>query len=157
MDAYAAEVVSLAERLIRSTEVFVIMSFSDKGHLVDAYDTFQRVCRTRDFKAFKVDDHLDAQQRIIPSVVESIRRSAFIIADLTELKPNVLWELGYAQALSKDIIVTAKEGTKLPFDIVDVPTQVWNSQHSLSEKLERSIDRLIGTYGSTVTLGAPTR
>jgi hypothetical protein len=150
VDAYAVEVVSLAERLMRSTEVFVIISFSDEGHLLDAYDTFVRVCDKRGFKAYKVDEHLDAQQRIIPSIVEGIRRSAFIIADVSELKPNVLWELGYAQALAKDVITTAKEGTILPFDIVDVPTQYWDSQRSLGEKLERSIDRLLGKYGSSV-------
>ena len=95
-----------------------------------------------------MDDHLDAQERIIPGIVEGIRRSAFIIADLSELKPNVLWELGYAQALSKDVITTAREGTTLPFDIVDVPTQFWDSQRSLGEKVEQSIDRLSGKYGS---------
>ena len=109
VSAYAAEVVSLSERLIRSTDVFVIISFSDEGHLIDAYETFQRVCEKRGFNAYKVNDHLDAQQRILPNIVEGIRRSAFIIADLTELKPNVLWELGYAQALSKDVITTARE------------------------------------------------
>ena len=148
VSAYAAEVVSLSERLIRSTDVFVIISFSDEGHLIDAYETFQRVCEKRGFNAYKVNDHLDAQQRILPNIVEGIRRSAFIIADLTELKPNVLWELGYAQALSKDVITTAREGTTLPFDVVDVPTQFWDSQHSLREKLEQSIDRLLGQYGS---------
>jgi hypothetical protein len=150
VDAYAGEVASLSERLIRSTEVFVIISFSDEGHLLDAYDTFVRVCDKRGLKAYKVDDHLDAQRRIIPSIIEGIRRSAFVIADVSELKPNVLWELGYAQALSKDVITTAKEGTTLPFDIADVPTQFWDSQRCLSEKLEQSIDRLIGTYGSAV-------
>ena len=32
---------SLAERLITPTEVFVIMSFAEKGHLKDAYNTFK--------------------------------------------------------------------------------------------------------------------
>ena len=41
---FATDVVSLAERLITPTDVFVIMSFAQKGPLIDAYRTFERVC-----------------------------------------------------------------------------------------------------------------
>ena len=61
-------------------------------------------------------------QRIVPTVLASIRRAAFIIADLSEPRPNIYYELGYAQALGRSIITTACEGTELPFDIFDVPT-----------------------------------
>ena len=37
--------------------------------------------------------------------------------------------------------MTAKEGTELPFDINDIPTQYWRSQRELSEKLRNRIHR----------------
>ena len=37
VDEYAVEVLKLAERAILSSEVFIVMPFEDKGHLVDAY------------------------------------------------------------------------------------------------------------------------
>ena len=120
--AFAKDVVSLAERLITPTDVFVVMSFAEKGHLRDAYNTFQRVCKANGFFAFKVDHHLDPKQRIVPAIMNSIRRSAFVIADVSEPRPNVYYELGFAQALGKNIVITAFEGTSLPFDIFDVPT-----------------------------------
>jgi hypothetical protein len=139
---FAKDVVSLAERLIVSTEVFVIMSFAEKGHLKDAYNTFQRVCAAYKLHAFKVDDHFDANQRIVPNIIVAIRRSALIIADVSEPSPNVYYELGYAQALGKAIITTAHEGTRLPFDIFDVPTQYWDCQDTLEKKLRAELSRL---------------
>ena len=147
VSSFAQDVVSLSERLVRSTDVFVIMSFAEDGHLLDAYDTFVRVCKDYGFRAFKVDDHLDAQQRIVSNIIESIRRSAFIIADVSDPRPNVFYELGYAQALAKDVITTAREGTQLPFDVFDVPTQYWDSQRTLEQKLRQGIEGLIGKHG----------
>jgi hypothetical protein len=147
VNSFAKDVVSLAERLIVSTEVFVIMSFAEKGHLKDAYNTFCRVCTDYDFHAFKVDDHLDSGRRIVPSIMDAIRRSAFIIADVSEPRPNVYYELGYAQALGKDVITTAHEGTELPFDIFDVPTQFWDCQDTLEHKLRAELARRGHDYG----------
>jgi hypothetical protein len=144
---FANEVVSLAERMITPTEVFVIMSFAEKGHLRDAYNTFKRVCEVNGFRAFKVDQHFDARQRIVPSIISSIRRSAFIIADLTEPRPNVYYELGYAQALGKDILTTAQEGTALPFDVFDIPTHFWDSQDTLERKLHTEIEAIGERFG----------
>jgi len=147
LEGFAKDVVSLAERLITPTGVFVIMSFADKGHLRDAYNTFQRVCKDNGFDAFKVDHHLDPQQRIVPTILSSIRRSAFIISDVSEPRPNVYYELGFAQALGKDIITTAAEGTQLPFDIFDVPTLFWDCQDTLERKLQTEISRISQKFG----------
>ena len=144
---FAKDVVSLAERLITPTDVFVIMSFAERGHLKDAYNTFKRVCKDNGFNAFKVDNHLDPQQRIVPAILSAIRRSAFIITDVTEPRPNVFFELGFAQALGKDIVTTAQEGTALPFDIFDVPTLFWDCQDTLETKLQVEISRLGQKFG----------
>ena len=58
VNSFAKDVISLAERLIMPTDVFVIMSFAEKGHLKDAYNTFQRVCKANGFHAFKIDHHI---------------------------------------------------------------------------------------------------
>ena len=147
VNAFAKDVVTLAERLITPTDVFVVMSFSEEPHLMDAYDTFQRVCKENSFVAFKVDHHIDPKQRIVPAIFSSIRRSAFIIADLSEPRPNVYYELGYAQALGKDIITTAFKNTQLPFDVFDVPTLYWDSQGTLQKKIQAEINRLGQKFG----------
>jgi hypothetical protein len=149
IETFAQEVVTLAERLITPTDVFVVMSFAERGPLRDAYATFQRVCEKHRFNAFKVDHHIDRQQRIVPTIMTSIRRSAFIIADVSDPRPNVYYELGYAQALGKYVIVTAAEGTQLPFDIYDLPTIFWDSQSTLEERLDAEISALAPRFGRT--------
>lgn len=140
---FARDVAALSQKLVISKDVFVIMSFADKGHLKDAYNTFHRVCGDVGFTAFKIDHHFDANQRIVPNIIRSIRRSAFIIADVSDPKPNVYYELGYAQALGKDVILTAAEGTQIPFDIFDVPTLFWDCQDTLERKLGEAIRQVL--------------
>jgi hypothetical protein len=147
VDEFARDVISLAERLITPTDAFVIMSFAEKGHLKDAYNTFRRVCESNGFNARKVDHHLDPKQRIVPSIMNAIRRSAFVIADVSYPLPNVYYELGYAQALGKEVITTALEGTSLPFDIFDVPTLYWDCQDTLERKLQVEVSRIGSKFG----------
>ena len=148
LKTYAQRVVSLAERIITPRQVFVVMSFSRDPGLEDAYDTFREACKTFKFEAFKIDEHIDHNQnRILPAIIEAIAQAAFVIADLSEPKPNVYYELGWAQALGKVVIVTAKEGTKLPFDVFDVPTLFWNSQKTLRESLKARIKTIAEQSG----------
>ena len=76
---FAKDVLTLAERVIVSTEAFVIMSFAEKGDLKDAYNTFLRVCEDFDLHAFKVDDHIDVHRRIIPNIIDAIRRNLLTV------------------------------------------------------------------------------
>jgi hypothetical protein len=139
---FANEVTCLAERLVKPLEAFVIMSFAQRGELKDVYNTFVRVCEKAGYKAFKVDEHLDARQRIFPLIISSIRRSAFIIVDVTDPRPNVYFELGYAGALGKDVVLTAKEGTQLPFDVYDIPTIYWDCQDTLQTRLADQLTKM---------------
>src|SRR5262249_15055962 len=120
----AREAVALAARIQTSRRVFAIMGVSSDPKLVDAYDSFQEVCREYDYDCTRVDDR-DMVDRIVPQIFEGIRRSAFVIVDLTEQRPNVYYEFGLAQGLGKPHIVTAYKGTALPFDVHDVPTIFW--------------------------------
>ena len=42
------------------------------------------------------------------------------MADITETKPNVMWESGFAMALGKPVIVITQSLADLPFDIRDM-------------------------------------
>ena len=85
------------------------MSYADRPDLLDAYDSFQEVTDDLDYECERVT-HATAGDRILPDILERIRRAAFVIVDLTELRPNVLYELGYADGLGKRVVVTAKKG-----------------------------------------------
>jgi len=58
------------------------------------------------------------QGLVIGSVVQAIKRSDFIIADLTGLNPNVLYEVGFAHALRKPVLLMIQpENSRIPSDI----------------------------------------
>ena len=66
---------------------------------------------------------------------------------MSEWSPNVYYEVGFARALGKDVIMTARKGTQLPFDVGDVPTIFWEDQTDLRESLEKYLASLVGKFG----------
>lgn len=144
MADYAQEVVRLVERLVTPRNVFTIMSF--KREYRDVLASCQEVCREFNFDAERTDES-PSLERIVPRIETGIRKSAFVIADVSELSPNVFYEVGYAKALGKDVIVTAKKGTQLPFDVGDMPTIFWEIQEDLKEGLRKCLTGLVGKYG----------
>ena len=136
---YAKELVLLSEQLILPQKVFVIMSFKQEWE--DVYNSYQEVCKLHGFKADRTDKTL-SQERINPRIESGIANSAFVIADITESSPNVYFEFGFAQGCKKKVIVTAKKGTMLPFDISDVPILFWQNQGELKERLSKAIEAL---------------
>lgn len=142
----AKDAVSLAARALNSREVFVIMSFSKSDKLEDAYDSFETICKEFQYECIRIDN-ASLTERIIPQIFDRIKKSAFIIADLSEPKPNVYYELGYAKGLNKQIIATACTGTVLPFDVADIPTIFWENQRHLKDQLREKMVQIARTHG----------
>lgn len=78
---------------------------------------------------------------------ERLHRAHLVVADLTGVRPNCTMELGYALARRRRVIISAKEGTRLPFDSDKLPTHFWSPMQSVEERrnafrawVERHID-----------------
>lgn len=67
-------------------------------------------------------------------IFQTLHCSSLVIADLTGLRPNCFMELGYALGLNNKVIMTAKEGTKLPFDSASIPCHFWSEKLADSER-----------------------
>lgn len=150
----AQSVLNLAERINISKNVFAIMSFTDDPGLEDAYESFKDVCNkfVPSYNCMRMDEITDIK-RITPEMFNSIKNSAFVIVDLTMERPNVYYELGYADALDKEIIVTAKEGTTIHFDAKDFPIIFWNSQTKLKRELTLRINQIALKQGRKLAPG----
>ena len=135
----AADVVNLAELMASSREVFVVMSFETSPQFTDLLESIQNTCEEFGYSAYRVDETNEGE-RILPEIIRGIRQSAFVIADVSENKPNVYWELGLAAGMDKDIILTARKGTDLPFDINDVPVLYWDSFSEFKKALAKRVD-----------------
>jgi len=146
MQAKAQKIVSLAEKIVTSKSVVVIMSYSKRPDLDDIYESFEAVCKDFGYVCKRVQN-ANAVDRIVPRILEEIRQAAFVIADLTELKQNVFYELGYAEGLGRPVVVTAKDGTDLPFDVKEIPTIFWDGQKKLKEDLRTKIRMIADKQG----------
>jgi hypothetical protein len=122
--------------------VFVIMPFSESQ--VDTYDAIQRAVQKADsqLKAMRVDEKPGAIA-ITDEIHSSIRSAALVICDLTEERPNVYYELGFAKGIGRPLICIAREGTKVHFDVYGLKTIFFGTLRSLEERLTSEISALI--------------
>jgi hypothetical protein len=96
---------------------FVIQPF-DNGKFDERFkDTFQPAIAEANLEAYRVDR--DSNVRIpIADIEAGIRNSVICFADITTDNPNVWYELGFAFACKKDVVmVSANPQKQFPFDI----------------------------------------
>jgi predicted Rossmann-fold nucleotide-binding protein len=131
-DRLVDEVLDLSERVFTSSNAFAIMSY--KQDYRDVFGCYEEVCKEFRFTALRTDTS-PSSQRIISRILDGIRQSAFVLADVSEPSLNVFYEIGFAEGLGKSTVVTARAGTPLPFDLADIPVEFWNDYTELKEKL----------------------
>ena len=64
--------------------------------------------------------------RISKSIMAHLKQDDLCIADLTGLNPNVMYEYGVRVGIGKPVIPIASAETKLPFDVHDMRTILYN-------------------------------
>jgi TIR- and PNP-associating SLOG family len=67
------------------------------------------------------------------AIFEGLHFASLAIVDVTGERPNCFIELGYALGNATRVLVTAEEGTKLPFDQEMIPCHFWNASSSFSD------------------------
>jgi len=100
-----------------SSNCFVIQPF-DGGKYDKRYeDVFLPAIEAAGLKAYRVDRDPSVEVPI-DSIEEGIRNSAVCLADISADNPNVWYELGYAYARGRPVVmVSSDERKKYPFDI----------------------------------------
>ena len=99
---------------MEKAKVFVIMPFADE--FFESYEMIKTRFET-EFE-FSHAGEEDNQQNILADIIPPIYNADIILADLTGLNANVMYELGIAHSFNKKtIVITRDEMSKLPFDL----------------------------------------
>lgn len=97
---------------------FIVMQFSSPYNEVYS-DVIKKLCEESRIDAVRADE-IYGPGIIIKDVVDRIAKSQIVIADISPTNPNVYFEVGYALALGKPIILLAQRRgpeAPLPFDL----------------------------------------
>lgn len=100
-------------------QCFVIQPF-DNGKFDQRYnETFKPAIENAGLKPYRIDE--DPSTRIlIEDIEKQIRESDICFAEITTDNPNVWYELGYAFACNKDVVMVCSDersSNSFPFDI----------------------------------------
>ncbi|MGD0956172.1 MAG: hypothetical protein ABR953_05005 [Candidatus Acidiferrales bacterium] len=73
------------------------------------------------------------------AIFEGVHFSSVAIVDVTGERPNCFIELGYALRGGR-VLVTAEDGTKLPFDQEMIPCHFWKPADTVAERKKALVD-----------------
>ena len=131
-----------------SSKAFVAMWFDDSMN--DAYYRgFEPAIKDAGYEPVRIDNVQHAGQ-IEDAIIAEIRKSRFVIADLTQgddgARGGVYYEAGFARGLSLTVIFTCREDK---FELVHFDTShqahiLWRGYEDLRTKLRNRIEAVVG-------------
>jgi len=130
---------------------FVLMPFRDE--LTRIFDTFVKpTVELPDFGLVcKRADDIKSNRVIIQDIWKSICEARIVLADLTGLNANVMYELGIAHAVGKDTILIYQRGDEIefPFDLAHIRRIEYTDNavggHNLEEDLKQTLTSVLAT------------
>lgn len=136
-------------------KVFVIMPFEDR--FFEVYEMIR--IQLGDSYDFSNAGEEGNQQNILKDIIQPIYEADAIIADLTGLNPNVMYELGLAHALNKKTIVITQDAlSELPFDLKQYRAKDYTTHFmKFAELIDYLKNNLKGAVDSTVVYSNPVK
>lgn len=83
------------------------------------------------------DGDKNEESLITLEIFENLHRSGVVVIDITGERANCFIELGYALARGVSVMVNARQGSSIPFDVQAIPTNKWDPQETLEERKQQ--------------------
>lgn len=139
-DFLKANGITQNDLLIDNRLVFILTPFHD--NYSEDYKVIREACTQSGFNAYRGDENY-IKGDIFPEMLKLIVKSNLIIANINGRNPNVLYELGIAQALDKPVILISSEPEKLPIDIKSKRFLVYRNYTELQEMIRKELQNLL--------------
>lgn len=144
MQPLASTPSSVLSSTFRPNTAFILMWMNlARPELQDVVNTFKGVFALFGIQTLRPDD-IEHQDVLTEMVLQHIRSSEFLVADLTGERPNVYYEVGYAHAVGKRPILYRRKDTPLHFalSVHNVPEYIIITE--LKGLLQRRLEAITG-------------
>ena len=120
--------------------VFVLTPFHKD--FVPSFEVIKNICASADLKCIRGDEQ-NFKGDIFTNVLKNIVKSKFIIANISGRNPNVMYELGLAHALDKNVILIAETLNNIPVDLQSKRIVTYQNLEELAKQLPIELLKII--------------
>ena len=104
-----------------SPKPFVLVLMPFEAAFGDVYQLgIKAACKDAGAYCERIDEQI-FHENILDRLYNQIAKADIIVADMTGRNPNVFYEVGYAHALNKRVILLTRNAEDIPFDLKHYP------------------------------------
>ena len=130
--------------------IFILMPFSTDFD--DVYRLgIKAACESAGAYCERVDEQF-YNDSVLQRIYNQIAKADLVVADMTGRNPNVFYEVGYAHALGKEVVLLTQSADDIPFDLKHHPHIIYGA--SVGNLLDLLIPRLEWSLGQLRTKGS---
>jgi len=141
-DVISQEAISQAAR--GRPYVLVIMAYKDEHTDVDVHGALFKLIQgivEQEFglACLRADQVLRSGHELLVKIHDLIEGAALIIGEVSEPRPNVFYELGYAKGLRKTPLLLIEKGKELPYDLRGLEVLEYQNNMDGVERLRENL------------------